>query len=119
MKKELLYSLTKKDFTLQTFRSGGPGGQNQNKRNSGVRIIHKESGAVGESREHKSQFQNRKAALKRLVEHPKFVLWNNVKYHEIMTGKTLEKEVEEMMEKKNLKYEVYENGTWIDKSSSW
>jgi len=119
MKKEHLYSLTKKDFKMQTFRSGGPGGQNQNKRNSGVRIIHKDSGAVGESREHKSQFQNKKAALKRLVEHPKFVVWNNVKCHEIITGKTLEKRVEEMMDKNNLKIEVFENGTWVDKSGSW
>ncbi len=111
-KKELLYSLTKKDFKMQTFRSGGPGGQNQNKRNSGVRIIHQDSGAVGESRQHKSQFQNKKAALKRLVEHSKFVLWNNVKCHEIRTGKTLKKRVEEMMEEKNLKIEIFEDGKW-------
>ena len=31
MPKELLFSLTKKDFEIQTFRSGGKGGQNQNK----------------------------------------------------------------------------------------
>ena len=114
MKKELLYSLTKKDFELQTFRSGGPGGQNQNKRNTGVRIIHPESGAVGESREHRTQFQNRKAALKRLVAHSKFKIWNNTKCYEIYMGKTLEKIVEEMMEKKNLKIEVLEDGRWVE-----
>ena len=114
MKKELLYSLTKKDFKLQTFRSGGPGGQHQNKTDSGVRIIHKDSGAVGESRQFKSQYQNRKAALKRLVEHPKFKLWNNRKCHEIMSGKTLDQIVKEMMDDKNLKFEVKnEEGRWI------
>lgn len=49
--KELLFSLTKKDFRIETFRSGGKGGQHQNKTDSGVRIVHLESGAVGESRE--------------------------------------------------------------------
>jgi len=113
MKKELLYSLTKKDFTIQTFRSGGPGGQHQNKTDSGVRLIHKDSGAVGESRQFKSQHQNKKAALKRLVEHPKFKIWNNRKCHEIMSGKTLDQIVEEMMDDKNLKVEVKdEKGRW-------
>ncbi len=111
-KKELLYSLTKKDFKLQTFRSGGPGGQHQNKRNTGVRIIHPDSGAVGESREHKSQLQNRKAAFKRLVEHANFILWNNMKCHEIASGKTLEKRVDEMMQEKHLRFEIMENGKW-------
>jgi len=69
-----LFSLTKKNFEIQTFRSGGPGGQHQNKTSSGVRIIHKESGAVGESREHKSQLQNKKAAFTRLTESDKFKL---------------------------------------------
>ena len=46
--REKLFSI--KDFEVQTFRSGGPGGQNQNKRNTGVRIIHKSSGAKEESR---------------------------------------------------------------------
>jgi len=113
MKKELLYSLSKKDFKLQTFRSGGPGGQHQNKTNSGVRIIHKDSGGVGESREFKSQHQNRKAALKRLVDHPKFQIWHTRRCHEILSGKTLDEIVEEMMNDKNLKFEIInDEGKW-------
>jgi len=38
MSKELLFSLTKKDFRVDTFRAGGKGGQKQNKTNSGVRV---------------------------------------------------------------------------------
>ena len=114
MKKELLYSITKKDLKIQTFRSGGPGGQNQNKRDTGVRIIHPASGAVGESREHRTQLQNKKAAFQRLVEHPKFKLWNNRVCYEIMTGETIEEKVEKSMDEKNLKIEKKEDGKWVD-----
>lgn len=71
MKRELLYSFTKKDFRVDTFRAGGKGGQNQNKRDSGVRITHIESGLSSESREHRDQLTNKKAAFEKLV--PKLV----------------------------------------------
>ena len=45
-----LFSITKKDFEVQTFRAGGKGGQHQNKTDSAVRIIHRESGAASEPR---------------------------------------------------------------------
>ncbi len=73
--REKLFSVTLKDCDVQTFRSGGPGGQHQNKTESGVRIVHQESGARGESREHRSQLQNKKAAFRRMVESDKFQLW--------------------------------------------
>ena len=114
MTRELLYSITKKDFDIQTFRAGGPGGQNQNKREMGVRIIHRESGAVGEARDQRSQLQNKTNALKRLVESTKFKLWNTRRCHEIMTGKTLEQKVEESTTPDKLKIEALENGEWID-----
>lgn len=41
--KELLFSITKKDFKVDTFRCGGKGGQNQNKVESGARITHLEN----------------------------------------------------------------------------
>jgi len=37
------------DYEIQTFCTGGPGGQHQNKTQSGVRLIHK-SGVRAESR---------------------------------------------------------------------
>lgn len=119
MKKELLYSLSKKDFKVQTFKSGGPGGQHQNKTDSGVRIIHKESGAIGECRNTRSQSQNKKIAFKRLVDSSKFKLWNNKKCNEIITGKKIEQVVDELMNQENLKVEVInEKGKWEEYSES-
>jgi len=43
------------ELERQTFRSGGPGGQHQNKTESGVRYIHKPTGIAAESRSERSQ----------------------------------------------------------------
>lgn len=86
-----VFSVTGKDLRIDTFRSGGKGGQNQNKVNSGVRITHDASGAVGESREHRDQLQNKKAAFVRMTETKEFQSWialqkdilqGNIKYEE-------------------------------------
>lgn len=68
----LLFSVTLADCDVQTFRAGGKGGQNQNKRDTGVRIIHRASGARGEARDERSQLQNKRAAFKRMTGHPLF-----------------------------------------------
>jgi protein subunit release factor B len=65
-------SVTMKDCDLKTFAAGGPGGQHQNTANTGVRIIHRASGAVGEARDSRSQAQNKKAAWRRMAAHPRF-----------------------------------------------
>ena len=113
--RELILSVTKKDLKIQTFRSGGKGGQHQNTTDSGVRIIHPDSGAVGESREERSQAQNKKKAFRRMVEHPKFKIWMSEKTIEYDTKKTLEKRVEEAMAPKNIKIEVRENNVWVER----
>ena len=69
-----ILSVTIHDCEVQHFRSGGKGGQNQNKRDTGTRVIHHPSGARGESREERSQLQNKKKAFIRMVESPKFQL---------------------------------------------
>jgi protein subunit release factor B len=68
----LVLSVTLKDCDVQTFRAGGNGGQNQNKRDTGVRIIHRASGARGEARDERSQLQNKRLAFKRMTDHPLF-----------------------------------------------
>ncbi len=51
------------DLERQTFRSGGPGGQHQNKTESGVRFIHLPTGIAAESRSERSQHKNADRAL--------------------------------------------------------
>ena len=54
--------VNEKELEMQTFCSGGPGGQHQNKTQSGVRLIHK-SGVRAESRTERSQPKNYSNAL--------------------------------------------------------
>ncbi len=51
---------------VETFRAGGPGGQHQNKTESGVRLTHLPTGISVTARESRSQHRNRKIALARL-----------------------------------------------------
>ena len=97
---------------METFRAGGKGGQKQNKTDSGVRIKHPASGAVGESREERSQHQNKKIAFKRLLETPKFRVWHASKVQEVLSGETVEQIVERMMRPENIKTEVFKDGAW-------
>jgi len=114
-KLEHLFTLTKKDFEMQTFRAGGKGGQHQNKINSGVRLIHRASGAVGESRSDRSQHRNKGLALRRLAASGKFKFWLNWIAYEITLGETLEKRVEKTMKPENLKIEIQnQSGKWVE-----
>jgi protein subunit release factor B len=111
--KELLFSVTKKDFDIQYFCTGGPGGQSQNKTASGVRIVHKDSGAVAESREERQQHQNLKIAFKRLTSSKKFQLWLKIKSAEIITKETVEQIVDRMLAPENIQTEVKDDkGKW-------
>jgi protein subunit release factor A len=51
---------------VETFRSGGPGGQHQNKTESGVRLTHMPTGIRALARDERSQHRNRALALRRL-----------------------------------------------------
>jgi peptide chain release factor 2 len=54
------------DIVMETFMSGGPGGQHQNKTASGVRLRHMPTGVVAECRSERSQHKNRKTAMNML-----------------------------------------------------
>lgn len=53
---------------VDTFMSGGKGGQHQNRTESGVRLVHLPSGVVVSSRKERSQHRNKEIALARLRE---------------------------------------------------
>jgi peptide chain release factor 2 len=54
------------ELRRDTFRSGGPGGQHQNKTESGVRYTHLPTGIAAESRSERSQHKNDDMAMKML-----------------------------------------------------
>lgn len=110
MTRHLALSVTIKDCEVQTFRVGGNGGQKVNKTSSGVRIIHHPSGARGESRESRSQWQNKKLAFRRMAESVAFTVWLN---RQLASGPTAEEHVERDMAPENLRVENRENGRWV------
>jgi protein subunit release factor B len=107
MAKTKLFSIPRKDLELEFFRSGGNGGQKQNKTSSACRITHIPSGAVGESRDERQQTQNRKLALERLTTSPIFVAWVKVQAAMIEQGfRDLDQKVDQMMVDDNLQVEL-------------
>ncbi|WP_022762230.1 peptide chain release factor H [Butyrivibrio sp. AD3002] len=63
---EIGEKLTTDVIRIEKFHSGGPGGQNVNKVETGVRIIHLPTGITVSSTRERSQFANKQDALKKL-----------------------------------------------------
>jgi|TARA_Y100000310_G_scaffold321546_1_gene379327 peptide chain release factor 1 len=111
--KELLFSVTKKDFIVEPFKDSGAGGQHRNKTMSCVRIRHPESGAEAVGTEHREQSKNKKLAFQRIYKSKKFLLWCDIKAAEIMGNETIEEKAEKAttkaMKPENLKIEYGES----------
>ena len=107
-KRFLLFSVTRKDCDWQTFRSGGKGGQNQNKVESGVRCIHRASGARGEARDSRDQFRNKRTAFVRMLETKEFKAWHKMEVaRRLGKLRDLDTIVDEQMDMKYLKIEAF------------
>ncbi len=70
-----------KDVTYESFRSGGPGGQNVNKVSSAIRALHKPTGLAVKVMDTRSQLQNKKIAKDRLEQ-----LWNAYQLDQIKSA---------------------------------
>jgi protein subunit release factor B len=57
-----------RECEVETFRSGGPGGQHVNKVETGVRLTHRPTGLVATCREERSQHRNKMNCLRKLRE---------------------------------------------------
>lgn len=118
MSRELLFSVRIEDCVVETKRGHGKGGQNRNKRDTAVRIVHPPSGAVGEAQDERSQLQNKRLAFERMARSGKFRAWLN---REVWIRQGLpspEEEVAKAMAPQNLRVEVKdERGRWTPDTS--
>ncbi len=111
--RQKVFSVTISDCEIQTFRAGGKGGQNQNKTESGVRIIHPPSGARGESREERSQLQNKRNAFRRMGQSETFKKWAKAQVARLRGEEPIEDRVERLMRPENLLIEVQTGEGWV------
>lgn len=117
-KGELVLSVTLKDCEVQHFRCGGPGGQGMQKSSNAARVIHRASGARGESRESRSQLANKKTAFKRMVATPAFQAWLKRQLgqdliEEAELTRRVNAKLERDMRPENIRVELHETGEWV------
>jgi len=114
MKKELLFSITKKDFDIEYFSGTGAGGQYRNKHQNCVRMKHSKSGAMSTGQSNRSRNANEREALRGLVKTKEFKIWINRAINEVIEGKTIDDKIDEMMSPENIKVEVRGKDGWSE-----
>ena len=104
--KQLLFSLTSRDFEFQTFCTGGNGGQHRNAKQNGVRCIHLASGARAEHRDGRDQRKNKEEAFQKCAETSQFKAWHRIETLKRMgLLKEINERVDEAMSPKNIRVE--------------
>src|SRR3990167_8830018 len=112
--RRLLFSVSIGDCRVDTFRAGGKGGQHQNKTETGVRVVHEPSGAVGESRETRSQLTNKRVAFRRMAQSSVFRIWIRQEARRLAGDPSIEEMVRTAMDPTNLLIEVKDaDGRWV------
>ncbi len=61
-------TLNENDLVIEHLKGSGPGGQNKNKRQTGIRITHLPTGLIGFATEWRTQSDNLRVAKERLEE---------------------------------------------------
>lgn len=61
-------TVSDQEYRIEKFHCGGKGGQNVNKVETGIRIVHIPTGLVSQSTEERSQYQNKQRAMEKLQE---------------------------------------------------
>jgi protein subunit release factor B len=112
--RQLVFSVTLADCVVQTFRCGGNGGQNVNKRDTGVRIVHRASRAIGQACDERSQLQNKKLAFRRMAGSALFQAWVARQSHEYkqIEARAAKWAAEQVQNPALLKVEVWDRGKW-------
>jgi len=90
----------KKQVVVETYRSGGPGGQRKNKVETAVRLKHLPSGLTVIATEHRSQAENRKLAFERL--RARLIKLNQPRRRRIPTSVSM-KDIEKRIEEKKIR----------------
>ena len=120
MARVLVGSVTAADCEWSYFRAGGKGGQHQNKASTGARCVHPPSGAVGESRTHRSQLENRRAAWRKMGERPEFVRWVHRQVGESAAAASAAPgaSTDFTITEENTLVEVRRDGRWVPESEA-
>ena len=123
MSKELLFSVTMKDFDISYFSGTGAGGQHRNKHANSVHLKHRDSGVMTSAQNSRSKEDNLRQAFLTLTANPQFKAWHKVKCAEMLqtaedkarAKQEADEWVSKQLSPEKLRVEVKdENNQWIE-----